>query len=444
MATSKKMFYFAYGSNMNPQIMKERCPPNSYKLIGSGRVRNHRLRFSRLSRKWQGGVADITEDPNFVVWGMVYEITEECLKCLNRYEGLGKAYEHYYVRVLLRDQDKEILALTYRVINPSDKDIPPSNQYLQTMIEGAKYFEEGTLAVKEIYIRFLESLTKLDWEDIEDMLLVKGTQNRENTLGMYIAKIHPIDAKKIKLNNKFGIVEYFGKKVLVKVIIDDAVKHGYCHIDQTIRNALGFPGRETFGSRVKIKNMTKTIEWNPLFQKLFPSRSLVLPLYRGSWLDSEKGICVMNEKLISILGLEKGEYVNIYAICPDKNCKQKLHKISRRVYPGVPKTILRYGKEIDYPQPTEFYLDLDGRMALHLSSEKQGYPVIIRPSILYILKKRMLFYGLTLLLGIDAINSLLAPFTVESPIIRLVFTLVLALMIMVVVTYYDVTHKISI
>ncbi len=259
---------------------------------------------------------------------------------------------------------------------------------------------------------------------------------------MYIVKMNPADLKPFK-NKKFAIIDYFGKKVLVKLVKSDEVKPRYCEVDQAIRNALGFPGRECYGSLVSIQEVKRSLEWNSFIQRLFPSRSLVLPLYRGSWLDSEKNICIMHPKLISLLGLEEGEYVNIYAVCSRNDCRRDLHKLVRRVYSGVPDSIPRDGKKIKYPQPTEFYLDLDGRIALHLEAEQQGYPIIVRPSVVRIIRKRAIFYGLTLLLGIDAINSLLAPFFLPSALIRFLMTIFLATLIMLIVTYYDVRDKIS-
>jgi hypothetical protein len=59
--------YFAYGSNMSPEVMVKVAP--SAKVLGVGRLDDHRLAFTRRSTVWRAGVADIPECPGFSVTG---------------------------------------------------------------------------------------------------------------------------------------------------------------------------------------------------------------------------------------------------------------------------------------------------------------------------------------------------------------------------------------
>ncbi len=84
------LFYFAYGSNLDPTQMQNRCP-DSHPLSPAW-LPNHRLAFTRYSSAWQCGVADIVATPNSQVWGLLYQISPADLKNLDHYEGYPNAY----------------------------------------------------------------------------------------------------------------------------------------------------------------------------------------------------------------------------------------------------------------------------------------------------------------------------------------------------------------
>jgi len=65
--------------------MRERCP-NSRPLFGA-RLRGHRLDFTHLSTRWNGGTADVVPDDAETVWGLVYEMGEGDFAKLDRWEG---------------------------------------------------------------------------------------------------------------------------------------------------------------------------------------------------------------------------------------------------------------------------------------------------------------------------------------------------------------------
>ena len=71
--------YFAYGSNMNPARMTKRCPGAID--LGGAVLRNHRV-VERL-------YADIDFAEGAEMQGVLYVITEEHLRKLDRFEGLS-------------------------------------------------------------------------------------------------------------------------------------------------------------------------------------------------------------------------------------------------------------------------------------------------------------------------------------------------------------------
>ncbi len=66
------MIYFAYGSNLNPGQMAERCP--EYRSLGVARLPGHRLCFPRFSPTRRCASAGFEPSPRDVLWGALYEI----------------------------------------------------------------------------------------------------------------------------------------------------------------------------------------------------------------------------------------------------------------------------------------------------------------------------------------------------------------------------------
>jgi hypothetical protein len=79
------VLYFAYGSNLDFDQMKSRCP--SARFAGVAKLPGRRLAFTRWSESRKGAVADAVADPASEVWGAVYEITAEDLGKLDGHEG---------------------------------------------------------------------------------------------------------------------------------------------------------------------------------------------------------------------------------------------------------------------------------------------------------------------------------------------------------------------
>src|SRR5207247_4909541 len=79
------MFYFAYGSNMDWDQMKGRCP--SARIVGVAELRDYRLAFTRRSLKRGCGVCDVVLDSGKAVWGAVFHIDDADVVWLDIEEG---------------------------------------------------------------------------------------------------------------------------------------------------------------------------------------------------------------------------------------------------------------------------------------------------------------------------------------------------------------------
>jgi len=131
-------YYFAYGSNMNLELMKERCG-SIWKVVGIGYVEGYELVFDGYSSFWSGAVANIVKNPKERVWGVVYEFSseDEIRRCLDRYEGAPMVYDLQDLEVFIPEKGVKILAKAY-VRKELKERGKPSKKYLETLIKGAE------------------------------------------------------------------------------------------------------------------------------------------------------------------------------------------------------------------------------------------------------------------------------------------------------------------
>ena len=80
--------YFAYGSNINLDQMAQRCP--DAQVVGPVTLENYELLFHGNLRG--AGVATIAPREGSTVHGLLWNITPECERSLDYYEG----YPHLY------------------------------------------------------------------------------------------------------------------------------------------------------------------------------------------------------------------------------------------------------------------------------------------------------------------------------------------------------------
>jgi gamma-glutamylcyclotransferase (GGCT)/AIG2-like uncharacterized protein YtfP len=118
--------YFAYGSNMEPHLMVERCPSASRPRTSI--LEGFRLEFTVYSDVWGGGVANLENDEAEHLWGIVWEVAADDLKRLDTFQG----HPTYYRRedVVVRAGDELVQCTTYRVAHQHGF-VRPTDDYLQ-------------------------------------------------------------------------------------------------------------------------------------------------------------------------------------------------------------------------------------------------------------------------------------------------------------------------
>lgn len=128
-----KKYYIAYGSNMNTNDMKKRCP--AAKRIGKFEMTGYRLMFNKY--------ATIIKAKNSSVPAVLWEISEEDEKSLDIYEGFPKLYRKKTVVLYINDKKADAFIYIMNNFVPN----PPTKEYFDRILYSYRehYFETDVL-----------------------------------------------------------------------------------------------------------------------------------------------------------------------------------------------------------------------------------------------------------------------------------------------------------
>ncbi|HYD08340.1 MAG TPA: gamma-glutamylcyclotransferase family protein [Reyranella sp.] len=145
------IWYFAYGSNMNParladQRLKERAVQMGPRI--GGRRDGWRLVFNKIARAPEGAAAgNIVEAPGEVVHGALNRMPEAGLAVLDIWEGVASGhYKRQTVPVVRADTGETVEAVTYIALKVGEG-LKPTRDYLGPLLAGkdllpAAYWEK--------------------------------------------------------------------------------------------------------------------------------------------------------------------------------------------------------------------------------------------------------------------------------------------------------------
>jgi gamma-glutamylcyclotransferase (GGCT)/AIG2-like uncharacterized protein YtfP len=121
------VFYFAYGSNLDPARMRKRCP--SARKVGPLTFNNAALVFR--------AVADVELRKGSTVQGGVWEISERDERVLDTFEGVSSGiYSRWHVTRKIEGKERRILF--YKM---NDEGVlPPTPEYIDTIMRGYQAF----------------------------------------------------------------------------------------------------------------------------------------------------------------------------------------------------------------------------------------------------------------------------------------------------------------
>lgn len=138
-----EFLYFGYGSNLCEERLKLANPSARY--IATAALHDYRLIFSRKSKTWSGGAADVIRSPGHTVWGVVWAMCNGHSETLDRQEGVklqDAVNVGGYKRLTLDVQDAEGHAYKVRSYEVVDKmeGLLPSPGYKAAILCGAVEF----------------------------------------------------------------------------------------------------------------------------------------------------------------------------------------------------------------------------------------------------------------------------------------------------------------
>lgn len=134
-------YYFAYGSNMDPDQMEKRCPA----AVRVTRASLSGYRFLINTR----GVATLHKEKGAIVYGLIYRITPECERSLDKFEGVVKGLygKHLAQCHSLRRRALRV-CLTY--IDPDPYTGPARPGYMDKILRGAYLAQLPTPYIRQL------------------------------------------------------------------------------------------------------------------------------------------------------------------------------------------------------------------------------------------------------------------------------------------------------
>jgi hypothetical protein len=125
--------YAAYGSNLDPAQMLQRCPHSP--AAGTGWLEGWRLTFGAEDLGWEGSLATVVESPGDRVFVGLYDMTDADARSLDAWEGADTGlYRKTRLRVVTLEGDR--LAWGY-VLDGYEGGLP-SARYLGVLAAAAE------------------------------------------------------------------------------------------------------------------------------------------------------------------------------------------------------------------------------------------------------------------------------------------------------------------
>ncbi len=121
--------YIAYGSNLNIDQMKRRCP--DAEVVSTSFINNYQLTFRGNLRGF--GVANIEPKKGTRVPVGVWQISQSDEVALDRYEGFPSLYVKQDFMVTINGERHKAMAY---VMRRGFEPVTPSDSYLQTIVDG--------------------------------------------------------------------------------------------------------------------------------------------------------------------------------------------------------------------------------------------------------------------------------------------------------------------
>ena len=147
-------YYIAYGSNLNINQMKRRCP--TARVIGTGFIEDYELLFKGSKT---GGYLTIEKAEGKSLPVAIWKVTELDEQALDRYEGYPTFYYKADVEIDIKGikTGKEYRKKAFVYIMHEDRDVGmPSKYYVMTCLEGYKTFGFSPKYLEDALLKSME------------------------------------------------------------------------------------------------------------------------------------------------------------------------------------------------------------------------------------------------------------------------------------------------
>jgi len=147
-------YYIAYGSNLNINQMKRRCP--TARAIGTGFIEDYELLFKGSKT---GGYLTIEKAEGKSLPVAIWKVTELDEQALDRYEGYPTFYYKADVEIDIKGikTGKEYRKKAFVYIMHEDRDVGmPSKYYVMTCLEGYKTFGFSPKYLEDAILKSME------------------------------------------------------------------------------------------------------------------------------------------------------------------------------------------------------------------------------------------------------------------------------------------------
>lgn len=152
-------YYFAYGSNMNPERVRQRRM--GFESLEAGKLANYRLTFNKRSIKHPGAAsANVMEDSGSVTEGILYKLRHPSqIEMMDPYEGYPVLYDRLVMSISsgLESRDAWVYFANEAFV---ESGLKPALWYLNHLLEGEPFLSSA-------YLSKLRKMQCLDQYDVE-------------------------------------------------------------------------------------------------------------------------------------------------------------------------------------------------------------------------------------------------------------------------------------
>lgn len=133
------IYYFAYGSNMNPNRMADRVV--DFEIVGLGILHDFELKFNKIAQNKKGiGYANVGWAPGKNVEGVIYQF--ENIALLDKHEGFPKHYNRKILDIMHNQSHLKTWVYIAQE-NQISNGLLPERSYMGHLLEGKEYLSES-------------------------------------------------------------------------------------------------------------------------------------------------------------------------------------------------------------------------------------------------------------------------------------------------------------